>query len=179
MCRIRHFYPKKLLSSAISGNAAPPSAFGGRLRQTLVWPLRWVGAPPCLGLAEAFFFTGQNVKPPGSNPHGFGSSSAARCPLGAPPAGAERAICGPTEAASHLASPRIRHGPFRRFRLRFSSSPPPFPFRTMRWRLAPPRFPARLPGWGETSGRAAAMERKTLLPAALSSSARVAEASRR
>ena len=52
---IRHFHPKKLLSSAISGNATPPSAFGGRLRQTLVWPLRWVGAPPCLGLAEAFF----------------------------------------------------------------------------------------------------------------------------
>ena len=52
---IRHFHPKKLLSSAISGNAPPPSAFGGRLRQTLVWPLRWVGTPPCLGLAEAFF----------------------------------------------------------------------------------------------------------------------------
>ena len=84
---------------------------------------------------RSVFFAGQNVKPPGSNPHGCGSSSAARCPLGAPPAGAERAICGPTEAASHLASPRIRHGPFRRSRLRFSSSPPPFPFRTVRWRL--------------------------------------------
>ena len=175
---IRHFHPKKLLSSAISGNAAPPSAFGGRLRQTLVWPLRWVGAPPCLGLAEAFFSrvkTSSHLGP-------IHMAAARRQPLGVRlerrlPARSGRSAglrkrprtsprpasgMGRSVASAFAFPPRLRHS-------RFGLCDGVLRLRDSRVGVrGGARPPCESPRWSA----------RTLLLAALSSSAPVAEASR-
>ena len=175
---IRHFHPKKLLSSAISGNASPPSAFGGRLRQTLVWPLRWVGAPPCLGLAEAFFSrvkTSSHLGP-------IHMAAARRQPLGVR---VERRLPARSGRSAGLrkrprTSPRPASGMRRSVACAFAFPPR---LRHSRsglgdgvWRLRDSRFRGR--GGARPRGEPLRWSAKTLLPAALSSSARVAEASR-
>ena len=175
----RHFHPKKLLSSAISGNASPPSAFGGRLRQTLVWPLRWVVAPPCLGLAEAFF---SRVKT-SSHQGPIHMSSARRQPLGVR---LERRLPARSGRSAGLrkrprTSPRPASGMGRSVASAFAFPPR---LRHSRLGLSDGVLPTRdsrlgVRGWARLPGEPLRWSARTLLPAALSSSAPVAEASRR
>ncbi len=130
VCLCRRLSPKNLLSWPTSGNARGQSACGGRLRQTLVWPLRWIGARAFPQSRPSGFFAGKAGGDTFTNPTLRRLVRAARCRLGAGAGGAFRAICVPRQsvpscrrarlAASHLASACIRHPPPRRLRRHFA-----------------------------------------------------------
>ncbi len=98
VCHCRRLSPKNLLSWPTSGNARGQSACGGRLRQTLVWPLRWVGALALPRSRPSGFFAGKAGKDTFTNPPLRRLVRAARCRLGAVAGGASRAICVPRQS---------------------------------------------------------------------------------
>ena len=98
VCLCRRLSPKTLLSWPTSGNARGQSACGGRLRQTLVWPLRWVGARAFPRSRPSGFFAGKAGGDTFTNPTLRRLVRAARCRLGAVAGGASRAICVPRQS---------------------------------------------------------------------------------
>ena len=98
VCHCRRLSPKNLLSWPTSGNARGQSACGGRLRQTLVWPLRWVGARALPRSRPSGFFAGKAGGDTFTNPTLRRLVRAARCRLGAVAGGASRAICVPRQS---------------------------------------------------------------------------------
>ena len=98
VCLCRRLSPKNLPSWPTSGNARGQSACGGRLRQTLVWPLRWVGARALPRSRPSGFFAGKAGGDTFTNPTLRRLVRAARCRLGAVAGGASRAICVPRQS---------------------------------------------------------------------------------
>ena len=109
VCHCRRLSPKNLLSWPTSGNARGQSACGGRLRQTLVWPLRWVGALALPRSRPSGFFAGKAGKDTFTNPPLRRLVRAARCRLGAGAGGASRAICVPRQSVPSCR--RVRTSP--------------------------------------------------------------------
>ena len=135
-CTACRFSPENLNPWPSSGNASSQSATGGRSRQTPVWPRRWL--PLAFPRPRPIDFPRGKAAGEATGPirRSGVSSAAARRRLAAVAGGPSRAIRGPTEAASRLASPLARaahwprHPPSLRLRRRFTSSTPTLPFRS-------------------------------------------------